>query len=753
VSQYGTDLLNTEVDGFRVLRVLGDAQSPRTLLVRRSDSAEKAVLKFISPDSLEAQILQQVSSPYIAQFLGSGVDESATGGRGAYILMADYGQVGLRTQLTEGMSVNALLALILQLADALDSVHRSGFVLANLRPEHVLRNSNGQPVIVSLGSGFVAGGLPTHLDLHENAPYLSPELISALTGQGPASIDGASDFYSLGVMTFELLSGRLPYPEDTAEAVRQATLHDTVPKLPTHLQALQPLVDGLMAKEPGKRLRSHAALLGVVAKLGLDDEVGAMVIRDGAITSEELSALFADLRLRPGELERQNRRLRRKRRRRIALQGTLSLLLTGSLLAGAFTFREELLPIVEEAAAYIGIIENPELTAAWREAQSLASDPNQGLSAIVAAYQRVLDIAPEYVQAAQALNVATSTWKQSIANALMENDLERAQVRLNEALGLFANDPELTVLSLRLQNRYRAERLFSSTQSLLRSSGLSDQASAAAAVQAYEEILRISPDHVGATQGLTDIAMHYGNLAANAAENRQVDQAIRFLQQASSARSDLRDLDRVRELISQATSLQSAMAELVARAAKLRQSGKAIEPATDNAAELYQQVLATDPNNEAAAQGLRQITDAVMESIQLLLVQNNIGAAERLMAVAEQRRLDAIALANMREQIDTQITRRTQIAVALEQASVLFAQGFITAPNGENAVSKLREVLQLDPNNGVAKSRLAACAERLAEVAKEAQAVGMIAPAKAYLQQALSLKPEAEAWQVLLRQW
>lgn len=753
MSQHGTDLLNTEVDGFRVLRVLGDAQSPRTLLVRRSDSAEKAVLKFISPDSLEAQILQQVSSPYIAQFLGSGVDESAAGGRGAYILMADYGQVALRTQLTEGLSVNALLALILQLADALDSVHRSGFVLAYLRPEHVLLNSNGQPVIVSLGSGFVAGGLPTHLDLHENAAYLSPELISALTGQGPASIGGASDFYSLGVMAFELLSGRLPYPEETAEAVRQPTLHDTVPKLPTHLQALQPMVDGLMAKEPSKRLRSQAALLGVVAKLGLDDEVGAMVIRDGAITSEELSALFADLRLRPGELERQNRRLRRKRRRRIALQGTLSLLLTGSLLAGAFTFREELLPIVEEAAAYIGIIENPELTAAWREAQSLASDPNQGLSAIVAAYQRVLDIAPEYDQATQALNLATSTWKQSVANALMENDLEQAQVRLNEALGLFANDPELTVLSLRLQNRYRAERLFSSTQSLLRSSGLSDQASAAAAVQAYEEILRISPDHVGATQGLTDIALHYGTLAANAAENRQVDQAIRFLQQASSARSDLRDLDRVRELISQATSLQSAMAELVARAAKLRQSGKAIEPATDNAAELYQQVLATDPNNEAAAQGLRQITDAVMENIQLLLAQNNIGAAERLMAVAEQRRLDAIALANMREQIDTQITRRTQIAVALEQASVLFAQGFITAPNGENAVSKLREVLQLDPNNDVAKSRLAACAERLAEVAKEARAVGMIAPAKAYLQQALSLKPEAEAWQVLLRQW
>ena len=111
---------------------------------------------------------------------------------------------------------------------------------------------------------------------------------------------------------------------------------------------------------------------------------------------------------------------------------------------------------------------------------------------------------------------------------------------------------------------------------------------------------------------MTDISRHYGELAAQAARNREVDQAIRLLQRATAARSDLRELDRVQELISEATSIQSAMAALVARAEQLSRQGSLIEPAGDNAAEVYLQVLATDPKNPAATAGLSQVTVLVM---------------------------------------------------------------------------------------------------------------------------------------------
>ncbi len=744
MTDHGThNAKSAPIDGFAIIRSLDDQEPARTLLVKRSDSSDTAVLKFLPQDSTERLVLQQVSNSHITQFVGSGGDTEP------YVLLAYYGQRDLRTHLSKGVHVSQLLQLLLQLAAALDALHAIGFLHGDLRPEQVVIKANGQPVIVNLSCCRAIDG-SRHASDSAVPAYLSPELAQGLHQHSQTPIGGASDYFSLGVLAFEMLVGRLPQAEETPGA---PYLQDSPPRLPAHLQPLQAMIDGLMAKDPEKRLSSQDALQDCISNLPVDTDLETMVLRDAAISASELSSLFADLRLRPDELARQNRRLRRKRRRRIALQGTLMLVLTGSILAGLFTFREQVLPVVEGAAAYVGLIENPELTAAWREAQSLASDPNQGLGTIVAAYRRVMAIAPEHSEAADALAQTTQAWKQSIGAAMSENDLSRAEVLLTEAQNLFESDPELTVLSLRLQNHRRAERLLASTQSLLRSSGLSDEASAAAAVQAFEEILRISPDHVEAAQGLTEISKHYGQLAAAAAARRDVDQAIRLLQRATAARSDLRELDQVRELISEATSIQAAMAALLTRAQELIDAGRLIEPTDNNAAELYLQVLATDPENPAAAAGLLEVTRRVMATIQDQLNQGDIDQAQASLGKAENARLDAIAIANMGERIDSEITRRSQVTVALEQASVLFEQGFISAPDEQNAVAKLQEVLILDPGNEIAQRRLIACAERLAGVAAEAQAVGMSEAAKRYIGKALSIQPGVSQWEAWRAQW
>jgi tetratricopeptide (TPR) repeat protein len=195
------------------------------------------------------------------------------------------------------------------------------------------------------------------------------------------------------------------------------------------------------------------------------------------------------------------------------------------------------------------------------------------------------------------------------------------------------------------------------------------------------------------------------------------------------------------------------MAALVLQAQQLSVQGNLIEPAGDNAAEVYLQVLAIDPKNLEATAGLSEVTVAVMANAQALLDQGDIQGAQYLLNLGESQNLDAIPLANMRERIDSEITRRSQVAIALEQASVLFAQGYITAPKGQDAVSRLREVLLLDPGNEVAQTRLIQCAERLATVAVEAQAVGMTVSAKAYIEEALSIHPGVSEWEAWQAQW
>ncbi len=741
------------IDGFRVIRAMGNKSPPSTLLVRRSDGSDAAVLKFIPRRSTERDALQAVDHPGICQLLKSGIFEGHD-----YVLLTYYGQQNLMERVKDGITISSLMQFLLQIAGALDALHRQGFAHGDLRPEHVLITPNSQPVLIDLGSAYrlddmdlLSSGGQTG-----SAAYLSPERIQAASLSLPDDerrSSGAADYYALGVIAFQLLSGRLPFEDESRETVLQSHLQDSVPKLPSHLQNLQPVINGLMAKSPQQRIGNTTELKTVLNKAETEKELLAQVVRSAAIDTLELSALFADLRLRPDELALQNKRLRRKRQRRIALQSSLALLFTGSILTGLFTFRAELLPVVENAAASLGIIENPELTAAWREAQSLASDPNQGLTTIVAAYRRVIEVAPGYEPAQQALRDTAVSWKQSIAQATAENDLELATTRLEEAQSVFESDPELTVLSLRLQNRFRAERLLVSTQSLLRSSGLSDEASAAAAVQAFEEILRISPDHAAAAQGLTEISRHYGELAAQAAQGGEVAKAIRLLQRATAARSDLRELDQVRRLISEATTIQSAIAELLAKAQSLRDQGQLMLPRGENAAELYLQVLATDPDNSPASTGLSAITAEIMQKTQSLLDEGALSAAQQMVALAEAQGLNPTPIANMRERIDTEITRRSQVSIGLEQANVLFEQGYITLPADNNAVKKLQEVLELDPANEQALVQLAQCAARLALVAQQAREAGMNAQAIDYLSQALALRPASEQWLRWMTQW
>jgi hypothetical protein len=172
-----------------------------------------------------------------------------------------------------------------------------------------------------------------------------------------------------------------------------------------------------------------------------------------------------------------------------------------------------------------------------------------------------------------------------------------------------------------------------------------------------------------------------------------------------------------------------------------------------SAAQLFLQVLATDPDNESATQGLLQITTTVIAQTRQLLEQGAIGSAQAMLDLAEAEGLNATPIASMREQIDSEITRRRQIAVGLEQASVLFDQGFITAPVGNNAVALLRGVLQLDPGNEQANTLLGQCANRLAQVAAQAREADMLIQARAYLALALSIRPDVEQWQAWEQAW
>ncbi|MDB5899098.1 MAG: response regulator, partial [Ramlibacter sp.] len=93
--------------------------------------------------------------------------------------------------------------------------------------------------------------------------YLSPE---QATGQ---VVDARCDLYSLGVLAFELLTGRKPYHANSAQELLNMHLHAPVPLLPPEHQHLQALMESMMAKDREQRYPSAQHLLDDLALMGL----------------------------------------------------------------------------------------------------------------------------------------------------------------------------------------------------------------------------------------------------------------------------------------------------------------------------------------------------------------------------------------------------------------------------------------------------------------------------------------------------
>ena len=196
------------------------------------------------------------------------------------------------------LALSDALDLALGAARALAAVHRHGLVHRDLQARSFLLPEGGAGVrVTGLWSArpLAPGMLPARevtAGLEGALPYLSPEL----TGRVNRPVDRRSDLYSLGVVLYELLSGRLPLEaDDTLEWV-----HAHVARVPDPLRAHTPavpevvdrIVMRLLAKSPEDRYQSAA---GVVADLArcVAELRDTGVVGTFALGSQDVSDVFA----------------------------------------------------------------------------------------------------------------------------------------------------------------------------------------------------------------------------------------------------------------------------------------------------------------------------------------------------------------------------------------------------------------------------------------------------------------------------
>ena len=153
------------------------------------------------------------------------------------------------------------------IARALDYAHRRGFVHRDVKPENILFGEDGTPQLTDFG---IARAMSERTRMTKTGMSIgSPHYMSPEQARGEL-VDGRSDVYSLGVVLYEMLSGRLPFDSADTFEVGLSHLKDPVPQLPGELAAWQPVVERLMAKAPEDRYGSAAE----VAELLSSEEAG-----------------------------------------------------------------------------------------------------------------------------------------------------------------------------------------------------------------------------------------------------------------------------------------------------------------------------------------------------------------------------------------------------------------------------------------------------------------------------------------------
>lgn len=181
-----------------------------------------------------------------------------------YLAMEYLAGGSLAERIARGMTPGQALDVLESMASCLAYLHQRGVVHRDVKPGNILFHADGTPKLTDFGIAkqLEADQQHTLQGTALGSPYyLSPE---QATGQ---AVDGRADIYSLGIVLYEMLTGRKPYSEDSHVQTMVAHLNEPIPRLPEHLAAYQPLLEQMIAKAPDERFASAAELLGYVRAL------------------------------------------------------------------------------------------------------------------------------------------------------------------------------------------------------------------------------------------------------------------------------------------------------------------------------------------------------------------------------------------------------------------------------------------------------------------------------------------------------
>ncbi|MCX6557666.1 MAG: serine/threonine-protein kinase, partial [Candidatus Aminicenantes bacterium] len=251
------------IPGYRIIKMLGQGGMADVYEAVQENLDRRVAIKVIIPDLFrdtsfsarfvkEAQTAAKLSHQHVLHIY----DVGAT--RNCHYIVMECLQKSLKERLKQGaLAPDVALRIMLTMGQALDYAHQKGFVHRDIKPDNILFREDGTPVLTDFGivKALDSTTKLTRTGMWVGTPhYMSPEQIRG------ADIDGRADFYSLGIVFYEMLIGKVPYEATDPIAVCMKQMNEPLPVLPASLSRYQPLLEGLLAKDPEQRVASSGEL-------------------------------------------------------------------------------------------------------------------------------------------------------------------------------------------------------------------------------------------------------------------------------------------------------------------------------------------------------------------------------------------------------------------------------------------------------------------------------------------------------------
>jgi eukaryotic-like serine/threonine-protein kinase len=254
---------------YRVLRRLGSGGMADVWLAEDTHLQRQVALKvlhsrflqdpqFVARFQREAESAAGLQHPNIVGVFDRGQEDGVN-----YIAMRYVEGPTLKELIDRGLSPAQAVELIRQVLEGAGFAHRNGIVHRDLKPQNVIVDEEGKAVVTDFGIARAGVSEITQTGSVMGTPhYLSPEQAQGF------DVTAVSDLYSIGVILYEALAGRVPFEGESAVAVAMKQVSQT-PQRPSSINpqvspALDAVVMRALEKEPGQRFQSAEAFIAAL---------------------------------------------------------------------------------------------------------------------------------------------------------------------------------------------------------------------------------------------------------------------------------------------------------------------------------------------------------------------------------------------------------------------------------------------------------------------------------------------------------